>query len=449
MPLHTARIALLVALTGAAMMPVSAQAMESTLESEIGAELIFHPQDGLHPGQRDFFPGLTLQTRWLLQSDDGRHSFTATPYGRYDGGDSGRTHADFRELHWLGVFGNWEWLIGASKVFWGKTEFLHLVDIINQTDTLEGIDGEDKLGQPMLRATWTANSGNLQIYALPWFRERRFVNQRGRFRPEPRVRDGRALYESGAEQRHVDVALRWEGYLGDLDYGIALFEGTQRNPKLFPDQLPPAALIPFYGQLRQASIDAQYTAGNWLWKLEAVHRKEYNRALQVALQSNFPGSGDLAAALDLIGGPGNGGAAAVGATPIANLVPASAEFVAATGGFEYSFYGVRDTDIDVGIVAEYLWDERGIDADTLFQDDLFVATRIAGNDINANTLLAGVVLDLEFDSLIYSVEYSRRIGDSAKLSIEARVFDNIDDRDRLAAGIARDDLIQLTLSRYF
>ena len=41
---------------------------------------------------------------------------------------------------------DWSLSIGLGKVFWGVTEFNHLVDVINQTDLVEGIDGEAKLG---------------------------------------------------------------------------------------------------------------------------------------------------------------------------------------------------------------------------------------------------------------------------------------------------------------
>ena len=55
---------------------------------------------------------------------------------------------DIRELNYL-LFGEtWEVRLGVDKVFWGTTEFVHLVDIVNQTDLVEDVDGEDKLGQP-------------------------------------------------------------------------------------------------------------------------------------------------------------------------------------------------------------------------------------------------------------------------------------------------------------
>ncbi len=421
----------------------------SSFETEINLELQVYTQDAAHSAQKDFYSGLTLQTQWYGEWDDGNQSLTVTPYGRFDADGSGRSHADFRELNWLGVFGSWEVLIGASRVFWGKTELLHLVDIINQTDGLENLDGEDKLGQPMLKTTWTTGTGNLQLFVLPWFRERLHVNEKGRFRSEPVVRDSRAMYQSGAEERHVDAAIRWEGWWDAVDYGVAYFEGTQRNPKFFPDALPPTGLIPFYGQLKQFSIDAQYTAEGWLWKLEAVYRKEDNSALAVTLPGVTAVTPATAAILQGFGGLGVSPGSSFGGAPVVSFVEDQPEFAAATGGFEYSFYGVFGTGMDLGVVGEYMWDGRGKDAETLFQDDFFIALRLAGNDINDNALLAGVVVDLEYKSRFFSAEYSRRIGNSMKLSLEARVLDHVATEDRFAAVIERDDLIQFTLTRFF
>ena len=62
---------------------------------------------------------------------------------RLDSADSSRSHFDLRELNylWLGDAG--ELSVGIGKVFWGVAEFVHLVDIINQTDLVENIDEEE------------------------------------------------------------------------------------------------------------------------------------------------------------------------------------------------------------------------------------------------------------------------------------------------------------------
>ena len=62
------------------------------------------------------------------------HSFTFVPFYRCDSADSRRSHFDIRELNYLWLADDWELRVGVGKVFWGTTEFVHLVDIINQND---------------------------------------------------------------------------------------------------------------------------------------------------------------------------------------------------------------------------------------------------------------------------------------------------------------------------
>ena len=84
-----------------------------------------------------------------------------------------------REAYW--AYEDWsykgteiELLVGINKVFWGVTESVHLVDIVNQTDLVEDLDQEDKLGQPMVNLALQHDWGLLNIYLLPYFRERTF-----------------------------------------------------------------------------------------------------------------------------------------------------------------------------------------------------------------------------------------------------------------------------------
>ena len=54
-------------------------------------------------------------------------------------------------------------------MFWGVTESVHLVDIINQTDFAGDIDGEDKLGQTMLSLMLQRDWGEITAFVLPAF----------------------------------------------------------------------------------------------------------------------------------------------------------------------------------------------------------------------------------------------------------------------------------------
>ena len=105
--------------------------------------------------------------------------FTTQLFVREDSMDDERSHADIRELSWLYYSDDWELRLGISKVFWGVAESQHLVDIINQTDAVENVDGEDKLGQPMINLTLIRDWGNVDLFVLPYLRERTFTGVNG------------------------------------------------------------------------------------------------------------------------------------------------------------------------------------------------------------------------------------------------------------------------------
>ena len=89
-----------------------------------------------------------------------------SPFLRLDQVDENRTHWDIRELYWLYFSRVWEIRVGVRTVFWGVTELQHLVDVINQTDLVENIDGEQKLGQPMVNLALIHDWGTVELFIL-------------------------------------------------------------------------------------------------------------------------------------------------------------------------------------------------------------------------------------------------------------------------------------------
>ena len=89
--------------------------------------------------------------------------------------DDQRTHADLREAYWAWQDDEYELIVGVDKVFWGVAESRHLVDIINQTDLVEDLDEEDKLGQPMVNVSVQRDWGRLGFYLLPYFGKGRLL----------------------------------------------------------------------------------------------------------------------------------------------------------------------------------------------------------------------------------------------------------------------------------
>ena len=160
------------------------------------SRFFFH--DPLLPSttQENTYPSVAGLPELYHSWDDDRQSLTFTPFFRIDQNDDERNHVDVRELHWQKVLDSWEIRIGISKVFWGVTESQHLVDVINQTDAVENIDGEDKLGQPMLKFSTEINIGIFDFFILPGFRERTFSDIDGRLITAPLIDPEQAFYES-------------------------------------------------------------------------------------------------------------------------------------------------------------------------------------------------------------------------------------------------------------
>ena len=123
-------------------------------------------------------------------------------------------------------------------------------------------------------------------------------------------------------------------------------------------------------------------------------------------------------------------------------------FVAATGGFEYTFYGIFEGSADLGALFEVMWDERGGDATTPFNRDLFVGLRWVANDVDGTEVLAGVINDWDNGSRLFNLEASRRLGNDWKLGVQARLWDNIDDEDP-TYGLRQDDYLEIKLTRFF
>ncbi len=359
-------------------------------------------------GQRRHDASVVFEPELYIEWNN-RTSLTAAPFLRADSADAKRSHSDIREL-WLQIVGDdWELGLGVGKLFWGVTESVHLVDIINQTDLVENIDREDKLGQPMVDLTLVRDWGFIDAIYMPWFRERSFQGRAGRLRNALVIDRHLTGYESGAERWYPGLALRYGNSFGGWDLGIHQFHGIGREPRLLPrhgrSSVP--VLAPFYEIIDQTGADVQYTSGGWLWKLEALFRR---------------GQRDLRGE--------------------------KRRYTAFVGGFEYTSYNPFETGADLGFLAEYLYDSRRNDATTAFESDVFIAGRLSFNDPRDTGLLVGVIQDLSGDARFFSLESSRRIGEGLRLTVEMRLFVDVASHDPLN-DFRNDHFIQVSVGRYF
>jgi hypothetical protein len=386
--------------------PAIPAAADSEISGWVAGEVRVFPVEPAYPNQNDavLSPSLAFQPEFVYEWNDRSDRLTVVPFARLDAHDRNRTHGDLREANWLHIGDRWDLVTGIGKVFWGVAESRHLVDIVNQTDLVEDIDGEDKLGQPMINLNLDRDWGTLSMFVLPGFRERTFPDDDARLSGPLPIDTDNATYDSGAGDKHVDLALRWSHVVADWDIGLSHFHGTSREPRLLPGLDPGGqpVLTPHYDLIDQTGLDVQLTTGAWLWKLEAIMRS---------------GQGD--------------------------------RFFATVGGFEYTFYQVAGGNADVGVLAEYLYDGRDVTAPaTLADDDVFIGTRLSLNDPQDSTLLAGAIVDRSTRATAVLVEAERRLGDNWKLELEGRLFFAVPVGDALF-GIRDDDHVTLRLTRYF
>ena len=169
---------------------------------ELQGELVLENRHFFHsPGDRE--QQMLVLAPEFYHAIGNSTDLVVTPYVRFDSLDGSRNLWDIREFLVTHQWDNFEFRAGVSSVFWGVTESQHLVDVINQTDVLSDLDGEDKLGQPMLQLTQMNDWGNLEFFVLPYFRKRDLAGLSGRFVMDVPIVD-RDEFESSAEERHLD-----------------------------------------------------------------------------------------------------------------------------------------------------------------------------------------------------------------------------------------------------
>ncbi|MEP1093691.1 MAG: hypothetical protein ABJG78_01200 [Cyclobacteriaceae bacterium] len=365
----------------------------------VSLENRFFLNDGIYQGQHRNYLSMSFTPEYLVEWKEGKKSIKFIGFARVDQYDSKRTHFDIRELYYQVVKTDWELSIGLKKIFWGVTESAHLVDIINQTDVVESFDGEQKLGQPMVHFSYLSTVGTFDLFAMPYFRKRQFPGREGRLRPAFLIDKGDFTFESSAEEYRPDFAIRWSHFVGAFDIGLSHFYGTGREQFFSPNA--DGSIDIFYGIINQTGLDVQATTGPILWKLEGILR-----------ESDFQDMKALAT------------------------------------GIEYTFGNVWNSGIDIGLVGEYLYDDRDNLAFSSLQDDLFFATRLAFNDTQDTQILLGGIFDRERSSELISLEGSRRFGSSWKGVIEARLLNDIDTKEFIYF-VREDSFLQFSLAKYF
>ena len=350
--------------------------------------------------QLNYYPSFGIQPTYKFKWNEGYENFIFSIYFNFDR-DKNRTYWDLREMYYQKTKNNWELNIGFKKVFWGVTKSCHLVDIVNQTDALKSFDGEEKLGQPMVQFSWVLSRfGSIDIFYLPYHRKRGFPGEKGRFRFNNIIDSDDIKYESGKGEFNTDFAARWNHYFGAFGIGLSYFNGNGREPYFKFDEKNITQA--YYPLINQYGIDLQITAGALLLKFESIYRTAKEQ-----------------------------------------------QFLAMNGGFEFTFSNVDNNGLDLGVLAEYLYDERGDWAVSGLQDDIFYGSKLAFNDSQNTSILAGGIYDFQTSTNLFTMEASRRFKNNMLVSLEGRVFSGVSDKELFLLFFKQDSYFKISVSKYY
>ncbi len=370
---------------------------------QAGVEVRLFPVDPLADAQpRWVSASVKLQPELTLPLGD-RVVLRAIARARADDSDPSRSYVDVREAR-----ADWHReavsvSVGINTVFWGVTESRHLVNIVNQTDYLDELDADEKLGQLMALVTYEAGDlGIFELFAMTGARAQLYPSASGRPGVQVTVLDDSPSYESRRGQWNADAAVRWSHGRGNVNWALSYFQGTARDPELVPAGTPvDPAVRPRYDLVRQAGLEIQWTRGSWLWKAESIVRE---------------GQGPT--------------------------------FAAITGGFEHTTYGVAGSPLDLGAIIEYSYDGRDNLTFNIHDNDLFGGLRLSFNDVRGSEVLAGVLRDLDSGVTLGKIEASRRLAEGWRVELIGRLFRSDSDDDPVY-WFRRDDYVQAALEYYF
>lgn len=386
------------------------------LESEAFGQVRYFPDSPLYQGQASQNQSVALELSAYREISSAL-SLELIPFYRHDWQDDERSHGDIRKAFAQWVSPRVEVGLGINKVFWGVTEAVHLVDIVNQTDAIEAPDREEKLGQPMLSLSFPLRKGLIDLYLMPYFREQTFAGKDGRLRGPLVIDTNNPVYEHKSKEHHLDWAIRLKQSFAQAELALSYFQGTGRDPSFQPALNPVSPVLrPYYPQIKQLGLEVQYIKEEWLWKLESIYRR---------------GQPNLAFKIE--------------------------DYYAMTGGFEYNIYGIFDTVQDLGIIFEGIYDQRRDNALTLTEEDFVVGTRWTLNNLNSTQLLALWIRDVDSSAHNFVLEVSTEIGNSIAITLEAFVFSkqkppNIFDplrADDFGYSLRNDDYLQVEIGYYF
>ncbi len=320
---------------------------------------------------------LVSQPEITWTSDGGGVSFAFEPFARMDTHDPARTHADLRQAALTVSPGRLEAGLGVGQHRWGVLQLGGLVDIINQRDIVEDIDGQERLGQPYALIGWGGNNLEMSALYLPVQRARTFPGLSGRLRPALGVDASDPQYESAWGPLHPGYAARATAFLGPAELSASGYSGLSRDPR-YVAQFTDSRVATAYDQLQQVSGDGALVAGSFVFVAEgAWHRWGEER------------------------------------------IPSPA----AGGGARFTRPGIFGSRMDLTLLLEHTWDPRPVGTPvTVYDNDTSAGLHLRFNDAHGTSLSGAVVRDWDTGFLFARGAVERRLDEHWKAHLEGTLF---------------------------
>jgi hypothetical protein len=380
-----------------------ADASDFSKNLSLSADLQWFPQDAKYPDQ-DHDTLTSISAELDLEWERGPIQARGVFYGLLSPDLSDRNYYDIRELYWRRNIYSTMVTVGIDRVFWGVAESNHLVNVINQVDSRANLDGDEVLGQPMLRISQIRAWGEIEAFLLAGYRARSYRSKKERLRFSPPVEFAKDDTPAWKHKDEVDWAVRYSNSYDDVDFGVSFFKGVGRQARLLFNSSE-YEFDTRYDHIEQSGADLQWTMDALLLKFEGIYRRGQGKS-----------------------------------------------FLATVFGLEYTFFSVNESSGDIGFILEYQKDNRDTDISvappTIHQDDLFFGIRASLNNSQDTTFLFGLDRDLDFDSTIVKIEAETRLSSGLVLTVDSRYFNNTS-KDLIINNFTRDHYIQLSVTKYF
>jgi hypothetical protein len=292
--------------------------------------------------------------------------------GIYDKDDHNRRYIDFNDLYYQYNFDNSDIFIGRNTRFWGALEFYNIADVFNTKDYLDDpFDYDSKLGSWNIAYTHYLDNAELSLIIKVHEEKQRMQDSASINNFLPLPYEERLLTQK--DENRPSVFLKYSGS-GDeiqVDYGLVYENGYDNQRYMLVEN----------GALRQHA----FIVNKFLGYATYIHADTiYKTELAYALSDD-------------------------------KHVSDYTEFGI---GLEHTLYGLWEKR-DLGLLMEYYRyvakDDKKVDLQKFFADDLTLGFRLSLNDISSSEVLGGIDIDLETEEKIFFVEYETRVMEKYKL----------------------------------